>query len=115
MALFIESRAFRQRVGEFLTDDELAAAQRELADHPERWPVIPGSGGARKARVAQSGRGRGKWGGARIVYVYLPRREHIHLLVIYGKKEVADLSPSQLATVRRAVKEIYAAARGSDE
>ena len=40
-----------------------------LADHADAGDVIPGAGGARKLRWAA--KGKGKRGGARIIYVYV--------------------------------------------
>jgi hypothetical protein len=104
--LFIESRAFRRRVADLLDEDELAELQQVLAQSPERWPVIRGCGGARKARVAERSRGRGKRGGARVIYLHVPRWEHMHLLVIYGKHEADDLDPGERAVLRRLVESI---------
>ncbi len=49
---FIEFVEFTAWVKSYLTDDALAAMQRELLVDPERGDVIPDCGGLRKLRVA---------------------------------------------------------------
>jgi mRNA-degrading endonuclease RelE of RelBE toxin-antitoxin system len=63
---FIETRLFTRIVGDYLSDAEYAALQRTLIDDPNRGPVIRGSGGVRKLRWGQAG--RGKRGGIRVIY-----------------------------------------------
>ena len=42
----------------------LEAIQADLTEDPERWPLVAGTGGARKGRVGESGRGKsGSWCG----------------------------------------------------
>ena len=48
------------------TDDELAAVQERILDDPRRGDLIPGGRGLRKLRAAVAG--RGKRGGARVIY-----------------------------------------------
>ena len=36
--------------------------------------------------------GRGKSGGARVIYVYLPHRNRVYLLLVYPKRVAATLS-----------------------
>ena len=60
-----------------LKSHEQAAMELAIADDPEAHPVIPGTGGIRKARWArQSG---GKSGGVRTIYYHFVE---IHLLFI---------------------------------
>ena len=50
----------------------LSALQRELMNDPESGAVMPGCGGLRKIRIADPGRGKGKRGGARVIYLHVP-------------------------------------------
>jgi hypothetical protein len=52
--------------------------------------VIAGTGGIRKLRWAL--KGRGKSGGARVIYYYHDARIPLYLLDIYAKNEQANLS-----------------------
>jgi len=66
MLTFIELNPFAAVRDKYLSDDEFAALQLYLAEHPEDGDVIPHSGGCRKLRWAVSGRGRR--GGVRVIY-----------------------------------------------
>ncbi len=65
---FIETSIFTKLIYTYLSDDEYVALQSHLLKYPEAGQVIPGSGGVRKLRWAISG--RGKRGGARVIYYY---------------------------------------------
>lgn len=58
----------------------------------EAHPVIPRTGGARKARM--SAKGRGKSGGYRVVY-YFVLENTVWLLTIYDKVQKENLSPEE--------------------
>jgi hypothetical protein len=96
---FVESKVFYRRVRE-LSIELLTAIQADLIENPERGAIVVGTGGARKARVAEPGRARGKSGSYRYLYLYLPHIERIHLLYIYGKDEQDDLSPQQKGVLK---------------
>jgi len=66
MYTFIETRLFTHLLGRYLSDDEYAELQLQLAADPERGAVVPGSGGVRKLRWGVQG--RGKRGGVRVIY-----------------------------------------------
>lgn len=103
MLTFVETRLFSRIVGEYLPDDEQARLQAALVADPERGDVVPGSGGVRKLRWGSAG--RGKRGGARVIY-YLRRREGvIWMLTVYAKNETANLQPSILRKIRQEIDE----------
>ena len=100
---FIETRLFTRIVSDYLSDDEYGEMQFKLAADPEIGVVIPGSGGVRKLRWGQ--RGRGKRGGIRVIY-YLKREDGvIWMLTIYAKNEVSDIAPYVLRAIRREIDE----------
>jgi len=105
MAVFFETSVFTRRVTELLADDEYAELQQALAANPNAGEVIPGSGGLRKMRWAIQG--RGKRGGARVIYYHLISRDQFYMLLIYGKNEQDDLSPEQLRLLKKAVEAIW--------
>ena len=73
-----------------------------LAD-PEAGDVIPGGGGLRKLRVALPG--RGKRGGAWVIYYWWAWREHCYLFYAYAKNEQSDLARDQLKQLARIMKQ----------
>lgn len=66
--------------------------------------MIPGMNGLRKVRVALPG--RGKRGGARVVYLLALKAESLFLLYAYTKGDVADMTPDQKRTLCKLVSEI---------
>ena len=104
MAVFFETSVFTRRVTELLSDDEYAELQGVLVANPNAGDVIPGSGGLRKMRWAIQG--RGKRGGARVIYYHLISRDQFYMLLIYGKNEQDDLSPEQLRMLKKTVEAI---------
>ncbi len=97
--LFIELTTFRSLLR--LTDDELRRVQVDIIANPECGDLIRGGGGLRKMRVAIGG--RGKSGGARVIY-YLQHFDRCYLVLAYSKKEQEDLTPKQLKTLALLVK-----------
>ena len=64
----------------------------DLHGDPETGAVIPGGGGLRKVRMG--GRGRGKRGGFRVIYVLFLEQTASLLLTGYSKSEKEDLPPT---------------------
>jgi hypothetical protein len=62
---------------------------------PEMGVVMPGCGGLRKLRIGDPGRGKGKRGGARVIYLDVPEAGVVFFLDVYGKDEKDDLSPRE--------------------
>jgi hypothetical protein len=87
-------------------EDDLRALQIELRRDPEKGRVEPGTGGLRKVRMAYSKRQRGKRGGARVHYLYRPRRALIYLIFVYAKNESEKLSHEQKKALRSVVERI---------
>ncbi|NIE75028.1 type II toxin-antitoxin system RelE/ParE family toxin [Pantoea sp. Tr-811] len=98
--LFIETPIFSRRVKELLEDDAYRLLQIKLMAAPESGDLIEGTGGLRKLRVAACG--RGKRGGARVIYYYFTSHSQLAMLYIYPKNEQSELSSEQ----RKALKHI---------
>ena len=67
---------------------------------PEAGPVIRGTGGLRKARFHDAGRGKGKRGGLRIVYYWWRLGSQFWLFTVYDKDQKDDLTQDQRAVLR---------------
>jgi len=113
--IFVEGRMFTARLKGFLGADAYREFQNVLMGSPTKGRVMPGCGGLRKIRVEDEQRGKGKRGGARVVYLHIPEAARIDFLAIYSKDEKDDLSPQErkvlAATARLAKAEALAAAR----
>jgi hypothetical protein len=81
-----------------LNDNDLLEVQLELLENPKKGDIIKGTGGARKLRYAI--RGKGKSGGARIIYVDIIYTEQIHLLLCYPKSVKTDLTNDEEKSIR---------------
>ena len=85
--------------------------QAELLKNPGIGAVIQGTGGLRKARVADASRGKGKRGGYRVIYLDLPAVERTYLLALYDKDEKDDISPEEKALLKSMVEKLKKGAR----
>ena len=90
---FVESPIFDNNRQKYLNDGEYLYLQNDLLANPKVGAVIQGTGGLRKVRVAA--RGKGKRGGARVIYYYFDNFKRFYLLTIYAKNEVTDLSTGE--------------------
>jgi hypothetical protein len=64
-----------------------------LAAHPRAGDLMQGTGGVRKLRWALGG--RGKSGGARVIYYFHSEAMPLYLLTVFGKNERANLSKAE--------------------
>jgi len=102
---FLETPPFTRRIRELLTDEEYRSLQLALGLRPDQGNVIRGTGGIRKIRWGQ--KGRGKRGGIRIIYYWHRPTDRIYLLLAYPKGEQDDLTDSQVRILSRLVKEEF--------
>jgi hypothetical protein len=102
----VATRGYDSRARKLFTTDERTRAELEVALAPLAWPVIAGTGGARKARAARSG--RGKSGGARIIYYVVTRQAVLYLLDVYAKSAKEDLTDAEKQGIRKIVAAIEA-------
>lgn len=100
---FIEAPLFTQVLPNFLTDDDYRELQQHLSRDPEAGDVIPGTGGFRKLRWADTRRGKGKRGGLRVIYYYLVSDSQIWLMTVYDKDTAMDLSPTEKRMLKAAI------------
>jgi len=99
--IFIEDHGFQRRRKGLMDDEELFGLLEWLAIHPEIGKVIPASGGLRKVRWPA--KGRGKRGGARVIYFWWTSDDRILLLDIYAKGEQENLGAAEIENLRRKV------------
>jgi hypothetical protein len=88
----------------YLNDERFRLLQVAMMTAPDKGVVIRGSGGIRKLRWSTSG--VGKRGGLRVLYYWVPNRDTIHLLSIYRKSEVSNMTAAEIKILRKIVHEI---------
>lgn len=98
MLTVIESRRFSKDAETLFTDAQLARLITHLSLNPEVGDVIQGTGGFRKLRWAVEG--RGKRGGARVIYLFWQPDYPLLLVRAYAKNEKIDLTPQEKQALR---------------
>lgn len=78
-----------------LTDEDLKDLQSTLLKNPKAGDVIQGAGGLRKIRVSMENFGKGKRGGARVLYIDIELKECIYFINVYSKDEKDDLTEDE--------------------
>ena len=104
--VFVETAVFTKRIARLGLEHALRGLQLELLENPTAGDLDPGTGGLRKVRMADPTRGKGKRGGARVHYLWLPHRGMIYLLFAYSKDEDDTLSAQQKRALRAVVEGI---------
>ena len=99
---FRETTRFTKRVVELLDDESYSKLQLYLAEYPDAGDLIKGGGGIRKLRQALPG--RGKSGGARVIYYWAVKNDLILMLDVYAKNEQSDLTDEQVNELCKEVK-----------
>jgi hypothetical protein len=93
MHAVVETEPYLAQVERLFDFAEQAAIVDTVAADPRCGVVIPGAGGVRKLRVAASG--RGKRGGARVIYVFGGEDVPVFLLAAFAKNEKSDVSKAE--------------------
>ena len=91
------------RLGKPLSDQVLSAIETDLLKDPERGDVIQGTGGARKGRIADPSRQKGKRSGFRYIYIYFEAFGKIYLLLFYGKGVKDDLTKDEKKLIAQSI------------
>ncbi len=114
-AVFVETTGFSEVREDFLPDPAYSRLQKELMADPDAGDVMPGCGSLRKLRISDAKRGKGKRGGARVIYLYVPQVSRFYMIDIYGKDEQDDLSQADRKAFRELAEAIKAAAVAKNE
>ncbi len=109
MQAVAETPTFSRQAGKLFSEEEKQGLINFLAENPQVGDEIPGTGGVRKVRYAVAG--RGKQGGARIIYYYLDETMPLYLLLAYAKNAKTDMTPDEKRAVSALVVALKAARR----
>jgi hypothetical protein len=78
--------------------------ENAVATDPERYPVVPGTKGVRKARWPHPG--MGKSGGIRLIYYFWIEPNAVVLITAYAKNEKENLTDADKKEIRKIVENL---------
>ena len=100
----VETPDFLAAARKLMDEEDRASLVLYLAHNPEVGDLVQGTGGVRKLRWRLEG--RGKRGGARVIYYFHSERLPLFALDVYAKNEKTDLTRNEVARLRGLVKMI---------
>ncbi len=109
MQTVAETPIFTKQADDLFDEDEKQELITFLSLNPLAGDVIAGAGGVRKVRFGASG--RGKRGGARVIYYYLDEAMPLYALLVYPKNEKTDLTQEDKRAASGLVAALKAARR----
>jgi hypothetical protein len=89
----VETDRFLKDARPLMPESERMKLVAFIAIDPKAGDLIPETGGVRKLRWALPG--KGKRGGARVIYYFHSEQLPVFLLAAYGKNEKANIRPVQ--------------------
>ncbi len=104
MQTVVETLYFSRQADDILGDEERNRLLDQLAFNPLEGVLIPGLRGIRKLRIPASG--RGKRGGALVIYYFGGAEMPVYALMIYAKAAKEDLSPQGRRIIRALINEL---------
>ena len=104
MHTVVETVPYLAHAERLFSAEEQAAIVDTVSADPRCGVVMPGTGGVRKLRVAASG--RGKRGGARVIYLFGGDDVPVFLLAAFAKNEKSDLSKAERNDLARLTTEL---------
>jgi hypothetical protein len=102
---FVETSVFTRQIAGTLSDDEYRVLQEALLRRPAQGDLIEGTGGIRKLRWREEG--RGKRGGLRLIYYWHAEREMFLMLFLYRKSDQKDLTADQRRALAKVVQQEF--------
>jgi hypothetical protein len=96
----VATRGYERRARKLFSEAERAAAELEIAFAPTAWPVVAGTGGARKARAARRARQK-RWRPHHLLRY--DARGVLYLLDVYAKNAKEDLTDAEKREIRNII------------
>ena len=107
----VETPEFISKAKGLLTEEGREELIGHLAYNPTAGDLVPGAGGIRKIRWRLEG--RGKRGGAQIIYFFHSASTPLFLLTAFAKNERVDLSQRDRNSFQRLTKQLIETYRRS--
>jgi hypothetical protein len=102
--VFVELTPFVDFRSDYWSDEDLRALQNFLVVAPDAGALVRGGAGLRKLRW--SAQGRGKRGGARVIYYWHVSKHCVYLIYGYVKSEREDLTPQQIKVLAELMRDV---------
>ncbi len=102
----VETDRFLRDAGQLMPEAERMNLVSFIATNPESGDLIPETGGVRKLGWGLPG--RGKRGGARVIYYFHSEQIPVFLLTAYGKTEKANLTKAERNAMAKLVSALVA-------
>ena len=107
MHTVVETPTYIAAAKGLFSEEERAQIVTMLAVDPECGDVVAGTGGFRKVRFARQG--KGKSGGARVIYIYRNERFPVFLITVFAKNKKADLSKAERNALAKRSDQVFKA------
>lgn len=102
---FVLTKTFEQNWESLrLDDDDLMCLQQTLLENPQIGALVKKTGGLRKMRIRLDG--RGKSGGARVLYIDFVSYEKIYLISAYSKARQDNLSDEESWKIKQLIESL---------
>ena len=105
---FYQTQLFSKKLDSRGGETLLLRIEEEILKNPEAGATVAGTGGVRKLRIEDPGRGKGKRGGFRVLFLDLTDRRETFLITFYGKDEADDISAQAKKIISQIVEAIKA-------
>ena len=106
MQTVVETPVYLRAAEAIFSEADREHIVRTIAASPEVGDLMPGTGGYRKVRFALPG--KGKSGGARVIYLYGGEDMPIFLITVYSKSEKGNLSKAERNALAKMAKSFFA-------
>ncbi len=104
MRRVIRSSRYERDAAKLLRPSVQQELEEAIAAEPKRHPLVPGTGGFRKARWRRDR--SGKSGGVRVIYYFMVRPDLIFLADLYAKNEKENLTHAERNQLQKIASEI---------
>ncbi len=101
---FIQTREFSRNWDDLGFDDEdLRLLEIDIMNNHDKYPIMKGTGGLRKLRIALDDNDKGKSGGARVCFVDFVFADTVYLITVYQKNKKDNLSKEERNEIKKSI------------
>jgi hypothetical protein len=105
MHTVVETPTYLAAADKLLSDEGRAEVVKMVAANPECGAVMAGTGGFRKVRFALEG--KGKSGGARVIYILRNENFPVFLITVFAKNQKPNLTKDERNKLKKRADGIF--------